>query len=106
MQIDGKFILFVAILIGVLFLLVYLRKKFKTLSLPCVFFVSGAVKSGKTLLSVHLAIKEYKKALRNWHIKRWLIKIFLPLKYHDKYDAYLDWARNDFSRDLGDYDFE
>ena len=105
MQLDGKFLLFVLILIGVLFLLVYIRKKFKLLNLPCVFFVSGAVKSGKTLLSVHLAIKEYKKALRNWHIKRWLVRIFLPFKYQDKYSAWIDWKNSDY-QEMPKYDFE
>ena len=105
MQLDGKFLLFVLILIGVLFLLVYIRKKFKLLNLPCVFFVSGAVKSGKTLLSVHLAIKEYKKALRNWHIKRWLVRIFLPFKYQYKYGAWLDWKNSDY-QEMPKYDFE
>lgn len=105
MELDGRFLLFVLILVGVIFLLVYIRKKFKILDLPCVFFVSGAVKSGKTLLSVHLAIKEYKRNLRLWHIRRWLVRIFLPMKYHDKYDAYYEWKASDF-KELPRFDFE
>ena len=76
MKNSGSLVLLLLILAGAIFLLVYIRRKFKTLSLPCVFFVSGAVKSGKTLLSVHLAIKEYNRALRRWKIKKWLVKIF------------------------------
>lgn len=105
MNIDGKFILFILILVGVLFLLVYIRRKFKFINLPCVFFVSGAVKSGKSLLSIHLAIKEYKSAVRKWHIRRWLIKIFLPFKYHDRYDAWHEWKDNDY-KEMPRYDFE
>ena len=81
----GNFLLILAILIGVLFLLAYLRKKFKVLNLPCVFFVSGEVKTGKTLLSVHLAIKEYKSALFKWKFKRFLRLLFLPIKFKEKY---------------------
>ena len=106
MNIDGKFIVLLLILVGAIFLLVFIRKKFKLLNLPCVFFVSGAVKSGKTLLSVHLAIKEYKKALRQWHIKRWLVKIFLPFKYHAMYDVYDDWKFGGYLVPLRDYDFD
>ena len=61
----GSAILILIFVLLILFLLYLIKKKFKTLKLPCVFFVSGAVKSGKTLLSVHLALKEYKMALRS-----------------------------------------
>lgn len=58
-------IIVVAILVLHLF-----RKHFKAIVLPNVFLVSGAVKSGKTLLSVHLAIKQYKKNLRQYYIAK------------------------------------
>ena len=73
----------ILILVCVVLVLIYVRRKFKTLNLPCVFFVSGAVKSGKTLLSVHLAIKEYKKALRWFYIRRFLLSLFRWKKCED-----------------------
>ena len=106
MKNSGSLVLLLLILAGAIFLLVYIRRKFKTLSLPCVFFVSGAVKSGKTLLSVHLAIKEYNRALRRWKIKKWLVKIFFPNKYHDLYDAYDNWVLNDFEGMPKDFDYD
>lgn len=51
--------------------------------MPNVFLISGAVKTGKTLLSVHLAKKEYKRNLRNWYLRRFFLKLFgrdVPLK--------------------------
>lgn len=99
---TGKLLLITLVLIGVLFLVFVIRRKFKSLSLPCVFFVSGAVKSGKTLLSVHLAIKEYKSALRWWNIKRWLVKIFLPFKYSSLYGVWEDWKASDYQSPISD----
>lgn len=96
MKINGSTILFIIILIGVIFLLVWIRKKFKGLSLPCVFFVSGAVKSGKSLLSVHLAIKEYRKNLRWWKISYYLVKFFLPLRFRRTYHLYDLWKESDY----------
>lgn len=81
----GKVILIIIVIIGVLFVISWLKRKFKVLNLPCVFFVSGEVKSGKSLLSVHLAIKEYKKALRWWKIKRFLRLLILPFKFKEGY---------------------
>lgn len=58
--------LIIIIAIVAIVLLIYLRRKFKRLVLPNVFLITGAVKSGKTLLSVHLAIKTYKRNLRHY----------------------------------------
>lgn len=106
MENSGSFILLIILLVIAVFVLVWIRKKFKSLSLPCVFFVSGALKSGKTLLSVHLAIKEYKKALRNWEIKRWIVKIFFPKRYKLYYSAYENWKSNDYQGSLSGFDFD
>lgn len=65
--------LIIVIVIVAIIVLVYIRRHFKAIVLPNVFLVTGAVKSGKTLLSVHLAIKQYKKNLRSYYLK----KIFL-----------------------------
>lgn len=80
---NSKVLGLLLILCLVLFVLWWIRRKFKTLTLPCVFFVSGAIKSGKTLLSVHLAIKEYKKAVRHWKIRQFLLLFFRFKKTDD-----------------------
>ena len=82
---SGTWFVVVIIIIGVIFVLSWLRKKIKILNFPCVFFVSGAVKSGKSLLSVHLAIKEYKSALLKWKIKRFFRLLLMPFKFKEKY---------------------
>ena len=66
------------LLIIVLCLIVYffIRKRIKVLNVPNVFLISGAVKTGKTLLSVHLAKKEYRRNLRNWYIKKFFLRAF------------------------------
>lgn len=102
----GSLLLLLLVFALAVFIVVFIRKKFKTLSLPCVFFVSGALKSGKTLLSVHLAIKEYKRALRSWNIKKWLVKTFLPHKYNKYYGVYDEWLKNDFEGKPTDFDFD
>lgn len=93
---SSRILILILILVGILFLIHWLRKKFKVLSLPCVFFVSGEVKSGKTLLSVHLAIKEYNRAVRNWFIRKFLTRIFLPMKYKKRYAFYDSWKKQGF----------
>lgn len=60
----------------IIFVLVWFKRRFKTLTLPCVYFVSGAVKTGKTAISVGLAKREYRKAVRSWYIKRFIAKLF------------------------------
>lgn len=73
------------VIIGIV-LLVVIRKKLKMLVLPCVTFVSGAPKTGKTALSLYLARKKYVGNLIKWHLGKpifWLFKHSLkdyPLK--------------------------
>lgn len=76
-QNNGIFLL-IAIIVGVIILLVFLRRKLKILKLPNVFLITGAVKTGKSALSVHLGIKQYRKNVFKW----WLGKGFYWLRYH------------------------
>lgn len=70
--------LFIIIFIIVLFIFLRFwftqRKKYR---FDCVSLVVGAPKTGKTTLQVYLAIKEYRKRLRCWYLKRFL----KPKKY-------------------------
>lgn len=56
------------IILGI-WLIWFLAFKVKRLKLDCVSLITGGVKTGKTTLSVHLAIKKYKKNHRKWWIK-------------------------------------
>ena len=66
------------VVIGIIVLFV-IRKKLKILKIPCVFFIDGAPKTGKSALSVHLARKTYLKNVFAWHIG----KCFYWLKNHN-----------------------
>lgn len=63
----------------VLFILV---KYFKTLKVGSLVLVSGGVKTGKTTLAVYLALREYRRALLRWKIRRLFgVKEEKPLLY-------------------------
>lgn len=69
-------IIIILIIVAIIFLrfwLVY-RKRYR---FDCVSLVVGAPKTGKTTLQVHLALKDYKKRVLRWKLKRYL----RPKKY-------------------------
>ena len=68
--------LLILLLIVVVLVLIFVRRHYKKLVLPNVFLVTGAVKSGKSFLSVSLAISTYKKNVRNYKIKKFVLHIF------------------------------
>lgn len=70
---NEKTILFLLILVAVVIVLHWINKHFKRINMPNVFLITGAVKTGKTLLAVHLARKE----LRNARIKCAIKNFFL-----------------------------
>ena len=72
MERIGNLLVIVLILVAVVLVLYFVRKHFKRLNMPNVFLISGAVKSGKSLLSVHLAKKEIKRSVRKWYIQRFI----------------------------------
>ena len=72
---NTRFLTFLLFAILILVVVLWIRKKIKVLNVPNVFLISGAVKTGKTLLSVHLAKKEYRRNLRNWYIARFFQKL-------------------------------
>lgn len=61
-------ILIIVAIIFLRFWLVY-RKRYR---FDCVSLVVGAPKTGKTTLQVHLALKDYKKRVLRWKLKRLL----------------------------------
>ena len=74
-----------ALLIAALVIVLYIiyRKNFKILKVPSVCLITGGVKTGKSLLSVHLSIKDYKKRHRKWWFATHILKknIEEPLYY-------------------------
>lgn len=69
---DKGILLLIIILISLLILYFVFRKNFKILNTPCVCFVAGAPKTGKTLLCQNMAKKDYKKI----HFKWWFCTLF------------------------------
>jgi len=69
----NKYIIYVVLaLILVIVLYVVYRKNFKNLKVPSVCLITGGVKTGKSLLSVKLSVKDYRKRHRIWWIKNLL----------------------------------
>lgn len=74
-------ILIIAVLLIVLY--VIYRKNFKILKVPSVCLITGGVKCGKSLLSVNLSIKDYRRRHRIWWLLTHILKkdIEEPLYY-------------------------
>lgn len=62
------------LVIALVFLFVWLRKV-KRLKISNVYFISGAVKTGKTYVSVALAVKTYRKNLLRYYLTYPLLKL-------------------------------
>lgn len=71
---SEKLILILLIVVAILFVIHFINKRFKRLNMPNVFLITGAVKTGKTLLAVHLARKEIRSARFKWHIKSFFLR--------------------------------
>ena len=83
----GKGIYILLIIILVLILYFVFRKNFKILKVPSVCLITGGVKTGKSLLSVVLATKDYIKRHRKWYIQSKLMRkdVEEPLFYTNCY---------------------
>lgn len=68
--------LIVIVTILIVIVLVFVSKKLKRLKIDNVYFISGGVKTGKSFLSVALAVKTYRKNLVKWYLTNWLFKLF------------------------------
>ena len=69
MNISSSLVILLVALIGAIVLYVLYRKNFKVLKVPSVCLITGGVKTGKSLLSVYLSIKDYRKRHRIWWLK-------------------------------------
>lgn len=57
-----------------IFLIWFVTKKVKFIKTGTLNLITGGVKTGKSMLTVHLARKEYKKNLREWKVKCFFVK--------------------------------
>jgi len=82
-MINKTFLWFILGLILAIVLYVLYRKNFKRIVLGCVTLITGAVKTGKSLLGVWLSQKKYKHIHRVWWFKTHVFKkkIEEPLYY-------------------------
>lgn len=74
---NGLFLL-ILLCVGLIILFFVLRKKLKKLVMPNVYLITGAVKTGKSALSVTLAMRTYRKNVVAW----WFGKYLFWLRYH------------------------
>ena len=72
---NSRFLSFLLIIVLILVVVHIIRKKIKVLTIPNVYLISGQIKSGKSLLAVHLAKKEIKRNIRNWYFKCFFLKL-------------------------------
>lgn len=63
------------VLIGLLLLAIWLFKLFKIPKVGCVGLVTGGVKTGKSMLSVWLSVRRYKRTVFVWHIRCFLARL-------------------------------
>lgn len=68
--------LLIIVLFLVIILTIYIifRKNFKFLKVPSVCLITGGIKTGKSLLSVNLSTKDYKKRYRVWWFLTHILK--------------------------------
>ena len=82
-MLDKSTILLILFIVGFVVFNVLYRKNFKIIKTPSVALVTGGVKTGKSLLCVYLALKEYKRRYRKWWFSTHIFKkkIEMPLFY-------------------------
>lgn len=77
----GSIIFFLALGLLTILVLWFFIFKVKHLKVPSVYLITGGVKTGKSFVSVWLAVKHYKRAVRKAKIQNFLIKyIANPLR--------------------------
>lgn len=80
---DKNIILFLIALVLVVLGFILIKRHFKSLKIPNVYLITGAVKTGKSALSVKIAIRQYRSNLLKWYVRYPFLKLFrkkIPLK--------------------------
>lgn len=100
----GSGILLLILIVLGFVLYFFVIRKLKRVKIGCVSVISGAVKSGKTFLSVYLAHRQIKRNIFRWHIKKFFAIILrkeIPLKPMLYSNLPLRWIRyNRFSYNI------
>lgn len=65
----------ILVIVALLFLVIWLWKLFKIPKIGCVGLVTGGVKTGKSMLSVWLSVRKYKRTVFAWKIKCFLCRV-------------------------------
>jgi len=73
----------VIIIIAIILFIILFKLRIKRFKLDHLTLVSGSLKTGKSALSLGLALKEYKKNLKKWKIKKFIYEKIL----HKVYDT-------------------
>lgn len=68
-----KLLIILAIIFGIWYLI---HRLFKIPKVNCLGLVTGAVKSGKSTLSIYLTYRQWKRSHRRWKIRGWIRKLF------------------------------
>ena len=77
-------IVILIIILACVLLYIYFRYT-KRLAIDNVYFISGGVKTGKSFISVALAIKTYKKNVRRYYLIGWLFKVLYLFTRKEKF---------------------
>lgn len=67
-------LILVIFLVIILLCLFLYFKFFKVPKTDCVSFVNGGVKTGKSTLSIYLTYKDYKRKLRKWKFRKYILR--------------------------------
>jgi hypothetical protein len=70
----------VLIIVGVVLLLIGLIRLFKIIKLGNMTLITGGIKTGKSTLSVYLALRKLRSQRIKYHIKKFFIKVFKKIK--------------------------
>lgn len=65
----------ILLIVGVVALIVFIFWKFKIPKFGCITLITGGVKTGKSMLGVHLAYRKYKSQRLKWHFKKFFCKL-------------------------------
>lgn len=68
--------LWIILIVAFILFYIWFFKIRKNLNIDAITLVNGGVKTGKSTLSVYLALKHYKKNLKRWKIRKVLRKLF------------------------------
>lgn len=64
---------FILIIVGVLVLYFLYQRQFKKLKIPCVYLLTGGPKTGKTLLTVKLGVRQYNRNLFKYRVLKYVL---------------------------------